>query len=158
MYLERSWRRCRSQRWNQIAAKRRPSWTRKLSQPEMKFLEYVCSSQSISVIWFKSLILPWPATPWWCLLQLGGLPLHLLLLIHSKDDLLKKSAANLFEESVQEPQRNTTFQCRLTIAAQETEPTRKRDEIKSKFAIQTLSYATCPNDNTYFEVFQCFSK
>ena len=88
MYLERSWRRCRSQRWNPIAAKGRPSWTRKLSQPEMRFLEYVCSSQSISVIWFKSLILPWPATPWWCVPQLGGLPLILLLLIQSKDDLL----------------------------------------------------------------------
>ena len=131
----------------------------------MRFLEYVWSSQSISVIWFKSLILPWPATPWWCLLQLGGLPLHLLLLIQSKDDLLKQSAANLFpaehssfEESVQEPQRKTTFQCRLTIAAQETESTRKRDEFKSKFAVQALSYATCPSDNTYFKVIQNFSK
>ena len=158
MYLERSWRRWRSQRWHQKAAKGRPKWTRKLSQPEMRFLEYVCSFPSISVIWFKSLIIPWSATPWQCLPQPGVLPLPLLLLIHSKDDLLKKSAANLFEESVQEPQRNTPFQCRLTIAAQETEPTRKRDEIKSKFAIQTLSYATCPNDNTYFEVFQSFSK
>ena len=69
----------------------------------------------------------WPALP-------------LLLLIHSKDDLLTKSAANLFpavhnslEESVQEPQRKTTFQCRLTLAAQEAEPTRERDEFKSKF-------------------------
>ena len=165
MYLERSWRRCRSQRWNQIAAKRRPSWTRKLSQPEMKFLEYVCSSHSISVIWFKSLILPWPATPWWCLPQPGVLPLPLLLLIHSKDDLLKKSAANLFpakhssfEESVQEPQRKTTFQCRLTIAAQETEFTRERDEFRSKFTVQALSCATCPSDNTYFKVIQSFSK
>ena len=82
-----------------------------------------------------------------------------------RDDLLKQSAANLFpaehssfEESVQEPQRKTTFQCRLTIAAQETESTRKRDEFKSKFAVQALSYATCPSDNTYFEVFQSFSK
>ena len=162
MYLERSWRRCRSQRWNQIAAKRRPSWTRKLSQPEMKFLEYVCSSQSISVIWFKSLILPWPATPWWCLPQPGGLPLPLLPLIHSKDDLLMKSAANLFhaEQSllVQESKRKTTFQCRLRIAAQETEPTRERDEFKSKFTVQALSYATCSSDNTYFEVIQSFSK
>ena len=165
MYLERSWRRCRSQRWNQIAAKRKSSWTRKLSQPEMKFLEYVCSSQSISVIWFKSLILPWPATPWWCLLQLGSLPLHLLLLIQSKDDLLKQSAANLFPaehsslvESVQEPQRKTTFQCRLRIPTQETEPTREIVEFKSKFAIQALSCATCPSDNTYFEVIQSFSK
>ena len=131
----------------------------------MRCMEYVCSSQSISVIWFKSLILPWPATPWWCLLQLGGLPLHLLLLIQSKDDLLKQSAANLFpaehssfEESVQEPQRKTTFQCRLRIAAQETEPTRERDEFKSKFAVQALSYATCPSDNTYFKVIQNFSK
>ena len=41
MYLERSWRRWRSQRWCQIAAKGRPSWTRKLSQPEMRFLENV---------------------------------------------------------------------------------------------------------------------
>ena len=60
------------------------------------------------------------------------------------------------EESVQEPQRKTTFQCRLTIAAQETEPTRERDELKSKFAVQALSYATCPSDNTYFEVIQSF--
>ena len=131
----------------------------------MRFLEYVWSSQSIYVIWFMPLILPWPATPWWCLLQLGGLPLHLLLLIQSKDDLLKQSAANLFpaehssfEESVQEPQRKTTFQCQLTIAAQEAEPTRERDEFKSKFAVQALSYATCPSDNTYFKVIQNFSK
>ena len=165
MYLERSWRRCRYQRWNQIAAKRSPSWTRKFSQPEMKFLEYVCSSQSISVVWFKSLILPWPPTPWRCLPQPGVLPLALLLLIHSKDDLLKQSAANLFsaehtsfEESVQEPQRKTTFQCRLKIAAQETEFKREKDEFKSKFAVQALSYATCPSDNTYFEVIQSFSK
>ena len=116
MYLERSWRRWRSQRWHQKAAKGRPSWTRKLSQPEMRFLEYVCSSQSISVIWFKSPILPWPATPWWCPLQLGGLPLHLLLLIQSKDDLLKQSAANLFpaehssfEESVPRTTRKDDF-------------------------------------------------
>ena len=93
------------------------------------------------------------------------LPLPLLLLLHSKDDLLKQSAANLFpaghssfEESVQEPQRKTTFQCRLRIAAQETELTRERDEFKSKFAAQALSYVTCPSDNTYFEVIQSFSK
>ena len=162
MYLERSWRRCRSQRWHQKAAKGRPSWTRKLSQPEMRFLEYVCSPQSISVIWFKSLILPWPATPWWCLPQPGGLPLPLVLLIHSKDDLLKQSAANLFpaEHSslVQKAQIKTTFQSRLRIAAQETEATRERSEFKSKFAGQALSYATCPSDNTYFEVIQSFSK
>ena len=161
-YLERSWRRWRSQRWCRIAAKGRPSWTRKLSQPEMRFLEYVCSPQSISVIWFKSLILPWPATPWWCLPQPGGLPLPLLPLIHSKDDLLMQSAANLFPAKhssfVQESQRKTTFQCRLWIAAQETEPTRERDEFKSKFTIQALSNATCPSDNTYFEVIQSFSK
>ena len=78
--------------------------------------------------------------------QPGSLPLPLLLLIHSKDDLLTQSAANLFpaehssfEEFVQEPQRKTTFQCWLTIAAQETESTRKRDEFKSKFAVQALS-------------------
>ena len=59
MYLERSWRRWRPQRWCQIAAKGRPSWTCKLFQPEMRFLENVCSSQSIYVIWLKSLILPW---------------------------------------------------------------------------------------------------
>ena len=94
--------------------------------------------------------------------QPGGLPLPLLLLIHSKDDLLTQSAANLFpaEHSsiVQEPQRKTTFQCQLTIAAQEAEPTRERDEFKSKFAVQALSNATCPSDNTYFEVIQSFSK
>ena len=73
----------------------------------------------------------------------------------AKTTLKKQSAANLFpakhssfEESVQEPQRKTTFQRRSTIAAQETEPTRKRDEFKSKFAVQALSYATCPSDNT----------
>ena len=165
MYLERSWRRCRSQRWNPIAAKGRPSWTRKLSQPEMRFLEYVWSSQSMYVIWFKPLILPWPASPSWYLPQICGLSLPLLLLIHSKDDFLKQSAANLFpaehslfEESVQEPQRKTTFQCRLTIAAQETEFTHERDEFKSKFAVQALSYATCPSDNTFFKVIQSFSK
>ena len=83
-----------------------------------------------------------------------------------RDDLLKQSAANLFpaehsssEESVLKPQRKTTFQCRLTLAAQEAEPTRERDEFKSKFAVQALSYATCPSDNTYFEVLiQSFSK
>ena len=44
--------------------------------------------------------------------------------------------ANLFPaghsspaESVKEPQRKTTFQSRLRIAAQETEPTRERGEI-----------------------------
>ena len=94
----------------------------------------------------------WPALP-------------LLLLIHSKDDLLTQSAANLFpvehsslEESVQKPQRKTTFQCRLRIAAQETKPIREKDEFKSKFAIQALSYATCPSDNSNLEVFQSFSK
>ena len=93
------------------------------------------------------------------------LPLPLLLLIHSKDDLLKQSAANLFpiehssfENFVQELQRKTTFQRRLTIAAQETEPTRERDEFMSKFAGQALSFATCLSDNTYFEVIQSFSK
>ena len=72
--------------------------------------------------------------------------MHLLLLIQSKDDLLKQSAANLFpaehssfEESVQEPQRKTTFQRRSTIAAQETEPTRERDEFKSKSVVHALS-------------------
>ena len=54
--------------------------------------------------------------------------------------------------------KKTTFQCRLTIAAQETEFTRERDEFKSKFAVQALSYATCPSNNTYFKVIQNFSK
>ena len=137
MYLERSWRRWRFQRWCQIAAKGRPSWTRKLSQPEMGFLEYFWSSHLNKSInqWIKCYLIQVaditlasysqviPTQP-------GGLPLPLLLLIHSKDDLLTQSEANLFpaEHSslVQKPQRKTTFQSRLRIAAQETETTRKK--------------------------------
>ena len=162
MYLERSWRRCRSQRWYQIAAKGRPSWTHKLSQPEMRFLEYVWPSQSMYVIWFKPLILPWPASPSWYLPQICGLSLPLLLLIHSKNDLLtqisSKSISCRAQLACSKTTRKTTFQSRLRIAAQETEPTRERGEIKSKFAVEALSYATCPSDNTYFEVIQSFSK
>ena len=117
-----------------------PSWTRKLSQPEIRFLECVSSSQSICVIWFKPLILPWPASPSWYLPQICGLSLPLLLLIHSKNDLLtqisSKSISCRAQLACSKTTRKTTFQSRLRIAAQETEPTRERGEIKSKFAVE----------------------
>ena len=114
------------------------------------------------VIWFKPLILPWPASPSWYLPQICGLSLPLLLLIHSKNDLLtqisSKSISCRAQLACSKTTRKTTFQSRLRIAAQETEPTRERDEFKSKFPAQALSYATCPSDNTYFKVIQNFSK
>ena len=114
----------------------------------------------IHVIWFKPLILPWPASPSWYLPQICGLSLPLLLLIHSKNDLLtqisSKSISCWAQLACSKTTRKTTFQSRLRIAAQETEPTCERDEFKSKFAVQALSCATCPSDNIYFKVIQSF--
>ena len=157
-YLERSWRWWKCRRWCQIAAEGTPNWTHQLSHQEMGFLEYV---------WYML----FNSSRWYYLDQLvtrdvfhklAACPCLYSSSFTAKTTFLHKSAANLFSAEhsslVQKPQRKTTSQSRLRIAAQETEPTRERDEFKSKFAVQALSYATCPSDNTYFEVIQSSSK